>query len=452
VRGPTASSTRCCCCFPLQLASLSPRIARSTAYFGRFCLEKVANHSATGSTNYTIERMQPPVLEPLPAAPPGFHGRLVHCTPEQLDSAEFCTALGDAWREGASLLLLRGAGELTASSLVELTRYFGEPESMATTKMVPGWSDPESLPPEIMVVSNHNPMHSRGDATVEIEGGKIIADPEAVTFPARRGWHTDQSYRRPPPDGSCFYMVSDPTLWGGDTLFADGTLAFDALPPDDQALALATAGVHAGDSCARTWDHARTATEMGLAEYRAALAANPTEFRARPDLAQVEEVLTGIPQPLARIHPETGKPAIYMCEKGQMDWFDGPIVGLPAGVGGEAEEIIFRMASHTTAPEYVYRHRWRKHDLLVWDNRCLMHAATEYDVEKHRRLHWRTTFQGNPGPEYSAQQENPTPWLPDSNGHGRTDGGGGLGEARSFSNEFHAEQVGAVSRGAKPKL
>ena len=272
------------------------------------------------------------VLEPLPGAPPGFHGALVHVTPEQLQSPQFCSALADAWRGGASLLLLRGAGEIQPSSLVELTRYFGVPESMTATKIVPGWTDLEALPAEIMIVSNHNPMHSRGDATIELEGGKVIADPEAITFPMRRGWHSDQSYRRPPPDGSCFYMVSDPPEWGGDTLFADGTLGFEALSDADQQLAAATVGLHAGDSCARTWDHARAAAKMGIAEYRAAVAADPAAYRARPDLVLVESVLTGVPQPLARIHPVTGKRALYMCEKGQMDWFDGPIVGLPPGV------------------------------------------------------------------------------------------------------------------------
>jgi taurine dioxygenase len=272
-----------------------------------------------------------PLLEPLPTAPPGFHGALVHTTPAQLGSSQFCTALADAWRAGASLLLLRGAGEIKPSTLVELTRHFGEPESMKATKIVPGWSD-ESLPAEIMIVSNYNPMHSRGDATVEIEGGKVIADPKAVTFPMRRGWHSDQSYRRPPPDGSCFYMVSDPTPWGGDTLFADGTMSFEALSGADQQLAINSVGLHAGDSCARTWDHAQTAATMGIAEFRAAVATDPVAYKARPDLAAVESVLTGIPQPLARVHAETGKRSLYMCEKGQMDWFDGPIAGLPPGV------------------------------------------------------------------------------------------------------------------------
>ena len=100
---------------------------------------------------------------------------------------------------------------------------------------------------------------------------------------------------------------------------------------------------------------------------------------------------------------------------------------------------------------FVYRHRWEKHDLLVWDNRCLMHAATEYDVENHRRLHWRTTFQGNPGPEYDADRGDPTPWLPDSNGHGR-DGNGRAASPHAFSNEFHAEQLRHASSGKAPKL
>jgi hypothetical protein len=76
-----------------------------------------------------------------------------------------------------------------------------------------------------------------------------------------------------------------------------------------------------------------------------------------------------------------------------------------------------------------------------------MHAATEYDVENHHRLHWRTTFQGNPGPEYDSDREDPTPWLPDNNGHGRAKTG--KASPRSLSNEFHAEQL---ARSNMPKL
>ena len=108
------------------------------------------------------------------------------------------------------------------------------------------------------------------------------------------------------------------------------------------------------------------------------------------------------------------------------------------------------VSSVSLCRRFVYRHRWEKHDLLVWDNRCLMHAATEYDVENHRRLHWRTTFQGNPGPEYDADRAFLTPWLADSNGHGRKEDN--RASPQSFSNKFHAEQLKHASSSKAPKL
>lgn len=142
-------------------------------------------------------------------------------------------------------------------------------------------------------------------------------------MPQRRGWHTDQSFRRPPPDGTLFYCKGPPPPEGGDTLFADGTLAFARLESADQAVARAATGLHANDSCGKTWDHARGDP---LAD-----AKNPV----RPDIAEVESLFTAVPQPLVRIHPTTQRPALYLCEKGQMDWISGPVLGMPPGADGE---------------------------------------------------------------------------------------------------------------------
>ena len=115
------------------------------------------------------------------------------------------------------------------------------------------------------------------------------------------------------------------------------------------------------------------------------------------------------PQPLVRMHPVTGRPALYLCEYGQMDWLDGPIVGMEPGPDGEGAELLHALMSHCTRQDYVYVHEWDAGDLVIYDNRCLLHCATWYDVESHDRLMWRTTVHGNPGPEYAGEAKS---WIP----------------------------------------
>ena len=61
----------------------------------------------------------------------------------------------------------------------------------------------------------------------------------------------------------------------------------------------------------------------------------------------------------------------------------------------EGRKLIRRLADHATQPQFVYRHKWRVGDLVVWDNRCMLHTATAYDAEKYRRVMWRTTIEGD---------------------------------------------------------
>ena len=61
--------------------------------------------------------------------------------------------------------------------------------------------------------------------------------------------------------------------------------------------------------------------------------------------------------------------------------------------------------AHTTQPRFVYVHEWTRGDLVVWDNRCLIHAATWFDADNLQRLMWRTTVSGNPGAAISRGEE-----------------------------------------------
>ena len=92
-----------------------------------------------------------------------------------------------------------------------------------------------------------------------------------------------------------------------------------------------------------------------------------------------------------------------------MDWIEGPFVGMEPGPHGDGAKLLDELMSHMTRPEFVYVHEWTQGDVLVWDNRCLVHAATWYDAAKEQRMMWRTTVRGNPGMLYAGEKRS---WVP----------------------------------------
>jgi len=94
-----------------------------------------------------------------------------------------------------------------------------------------------------------------------------------------------------------------------------------------------------------------------------------------------------VAQPVVRVHPETGRKALYIGEK--VSRFDGL-------TAEESKPLIQYLVRHATKPEFVYRHQWQKNDILVWDNRCTMHQALgDFDETQLRHLE-RTTVLGTP--------------------------------------------------------
>ena len=209
-----------------------------------------------------------------------------------------------------------------------------------------------------------------------------------VQYPHRRGWHTDQSYRRPPPDISLFYAVTPVARDRGQTLFADGTAAYAALPSHLKARVAGLQGLHC---------------RPGTARSREGVLAGRTDIE-QPATARSQ------PQPVVRSHPVTGRPALYVCEWGQMDWVDGPFVGLEPGPHGAGAALLDELMAHYTRPEFVYVHEWTVGDLIVWDNRCLVHSATWFDGTTEQRMMWRTTVRGNPGAIYAGEKRS---WVSD---------------------------------------
>jgi taurine dioxygenase len=81
------------------------------------------------------------------------------------------------------------------------------------------------------------------------------------------------------------------------------------------------------------------------------------------------------------------------------------------GPNGDGAQLLYEIMTHFTQPRFTYAHEWEQGDLVVWDNRSLVHAATWYDAAKEKRLMWRTTVRGNPGAEYAGEAKS---WIPKS--------------------------------------
>ena len=184
-----------------------------------------------------------------------------------------------------------------------------------------------------------------------------------------RQWHSDGSYALRPSMGSLLHCLELPDV-GGDTLFANMYMAYDTLSAAMKKVVDDLSAVH--DS-----------TNTKVARRR-----DPAV------LAEIRRINPPVVQPVVRIHPETGRKALYVSE-GQTTH----IVGMTEE---ESQAILNFLYAHSVQPEFLYRHRWSRHDIVMWDNRCTMHLAVRYDMSKPRHMH-RTTLRGEPsGHVYQA--------------------------------------------------
>jgi len=322
------------------------------------------------------------VARPLPGAAFGATVRLSRPLNEEMPDG-----LPQALADAGGLLLLPGLNEITRDPQLLVTMsYLLGPEVEDYRTLLTRMSMAHETVPEIFMVTNMVPNYRQPPARPE---PPLTADGKfPVQYPHRKGWHTDQSYRRPPPDISLFYAVTPVAKERGQTIFASGTLAYEALPADLKARVENLQGLH----CQPGTGRGRTDAEAG---------------KTPPPILPHQR---SQPQPVVRTHPVTGKKALYLCERSQMDWFDGPFVGLEPGPYGEGARLLDALMTHYTRPEFIYVHEWTQGDVLVWDNRCLVHTATWYDAEKEQRMMWRTTVRGNPGALYAGEKRS---WIPE---------------------------------------
>jgi alpha-ketoglutarate-dependent 2,4-dichlorophenoxyacetate dioxygenase len=173
---------------------------------------------------------------------------------------------------------------------------------------------------------------------------------------ANRIWHTDSSFKRLPALTSLLYARSIAPV-GGHTEFADERAAYDALPEDMK----------------RRLDS--LVAEHSIFNSRARLGFTNFSDEERRELPPV-------PQVVVRTIPESGRKSLYLASHA------GRIFGLPEP---EGRALIDDLIAHATQRQFVYTHRWRLHDLVMWDNRCTMHRGTEFDDLRWKRDVQRAT-------------------------------------------------------------
>ncbi len=249
---------------------------------------------------------------------------------EEIDDYTFAQ-IRDAWDRNL-VILLRGQ-ELSEEDQVRFAEKFGPPAVIHTKQFVRNH-------PAVMLISN-----------IREDGKPIGALPDGEMH-----FHTDQCHQERPAMASMLYALEVPST-GGNTLFANGYAAYETLPDGMKRRIEGCKALNAYD-----YDSAAMKRGTRLAE--------------------------GVPSyvhPVVRTHPATGRKALYVNRLMTVR-----IEGLPEP---ESNELLATLFDHQERREFVYEHVWRPGDLLMWDNRCTLHARTDFSPNE-RRLMRRVTILG----------------------------------------------------------
>jgi alpha-ketoglutarate-dependent 2,4-dichlorophenoxyacetate dioxygenase len=257
-----------------------------------------------------------------------------------IDSTDL-QAIKDAFTQYAVLIF--PDQHLSQDQHLDFARYFG---SLETTIAVYRKDAPLRLRKEFADVSNLN-----HDSEV---WGKESRN--RLFQLGNRLWHTDSSFKRLPARASLLYARSIPPV-GGHTEFADERAAYDALPEETKRR------LH------------RLVAEHSIFNSRARLGFTNFSDDERQGMPPV-------PQVVVRTLPESGRKSLYLASHA------GRIFGMPEH---EGRALIDQLVAHATQRQFVYTHRWRVNDLVMWDNRCTMHRGTEFDDLRWKRDVQRAT-------------------------------------------------------------
>lgn len=237
----------------------------------------------------------------------------------------------DAWHR--YLVILLRDQDLSEEDQVRFAEKFGPPAVIHTKQFV-------RKHPAVMLISN-----------IREDGKPIGALPDGEMH-----FHSDQCHQERPAMASMLYAIEVPSV-GGNTLFANAYLAYETLPADIKRRIDGRKAINA-------YDYANASTSRGT------------------------RLGEGVPQyahPVVRTHPATGRKALYVNRLMTI-----AIEGLPEA---ESDALLDLLFDHQEQRRFVYEHVWRVGDILMWDNRCTLHARTDFSSAE-RRLMRRITILG----------------------------------------------------------
>ncbi len=244
---------------------------------------------------------------------------------------DLAARLLEAWHR--SLVILLRDQHLSEEDQVRFAERFGPPAVIHTKQFV-------KKHPAVMLISN-----------IREDGKPIGALPDG-----EMQFHSDQCYQERPAMASMLYAIEVPSK-GGNTLFANAYAAYETLPADIKRRI-------DGRRALNAYDYDTAATKRGT------------------------KISDGVPtyvHPVVRTHPATGRKALYVNRL-----MTARIEDMPEDESTELLEFLF---DHQEQRQFIYEHVWRVGDILMWDNRCTLHARTDFNPDE-RRLMRRVTILG----------------------------------------------------------
>jgi len=235
------------------------------------------------------------------------------------------------------LLCLR-AGPMAPETFVAFARCLGSPKVQVGAHL-------DSVPEVTMLESTYHRPEDK---------------PDDMAMVRLTGWHTDDSYLAEPASTTLLQALAVPSS-GGQTRFADTRAAFDDLSPEEAQRLDGLRAVHRYD-CSRA------------------------RVRASGLTREEADALGEASHPLVRRHDETGRPALYYNANRTER-----VEGLERAA---SDALLDRLHAHMTQPGYQYHHDWRVGDILVWDNRCLIHSVNMDFPAGQTRRHQRILLAG----------------------------------------------------------
>ncbi len=241
-----------------------------------------------------------------------------------------------------AMVLFRDQG-ITIPQQIAFAGRFGEVD-MHT---VPEDAHPDY--PQVLVLSN------------VVEDGKLVGAPPA---PDGGAWHSDLAYKRTPAALSVFYATVAPETHG-DTMFANMYTAYEALPEPLKARVESL-----------KWRSDRLKAQQLL---------YPDKVFSDEERSHIHDVA----HPIVRTHPVTGRKALYLAMR------RASLTRIEGLSEEESVSLVEQLRDFVTASRFVYSHRWRAGDVMLWDNRASIHRATPWDQDKYQRNAYRVTVKGD---------------------------------------------------------